>query len=227
MSGPRSLRASSGVSTWRGSRCPKRCSGRSSASPTGRRSSCRPDPAEVPPSRNRGPMSVRIIPIILCLALFVLGCSYAISPDVKAAADRSLRFEKIAQDPSAHRGKIVILGGTIVAARSVKNVTQIEVAQKELDYWGKPRRTDHTGGNFIIQYAGRLDTMMVYVPGRELTVAAEVTGTEAPTLEGSTAAWPLLLSRELKLWPVERKSWDKPQWMDPLYDRNASPRYGD
>jgi starvation-inducible outer membrane lipoprotein len=38
------------------------------------------------------------------------------------------------------KGKIVILGGTIARLENLKNGTLIEVIEKKLDFWGKPRR---------------------------------------------------------------------------------------
>lgn len=165
-------------------------------------------------------MPFRII-LVLCMALSVQACTYAISPGVKASADRTVSFEKLSADPSAVAGKTLILGGTIAQSRRVKNSTLIEVVQKELDYWGKPRRTDRTGGHFILRSERPLDPM-IYAPGRELTAAAVVTGKDEPSLEGS-GLYPLLTVRELKLWPQEGKNWDRPEWLDPLHDPNTPP----
>ena len=165
-------------------------------------------------------MRVRAI-LVLCVGLAVQACTYAISPGVKASADRTITFEQLSSDPSAVRGKTVILGGIIVQSRRNKNRTLIEVVQKELDYWGKPRRTDRTSGHFIIRTERPLDPM-IYAPGRVITVAAEATGGEEPSLEGS-GLYPLLVVRELKLWPPEGLGWDRPEWLDPLHDPNSPP----
>jgi outer membrane lipoprotein len=165
-------------------------------------------------------MCIRAI-LVLCVGLAVQACTYAISPGVKASADRTITFEQLSSDPSAVRGKTVILGGTIVQSRRIKNSTLIEVAQKELDYWGKPRRTDRTRGHFIIRSDRPLDPM-IYAPGRVITVAAEITGREETALEGS-GLYPLLVVRELKLWSPEGLGWDRPEWLDPLHDPNSPP----
>ena len=96
----------------------------------------------------------------------------------------------------------------------------IEVTQKLLDYWGKPRRTDATGGKFLIYYPAHLDPL-VYAPEREITVAAEVEGTRSKALGDVEYAYPVVRSKELKLWPRERSPQYRPDYMDPLlYDRN-------
>jgi outer membrane lipoprotein len=154
------------------------------------------------------------------MALLLQGCSYAISPDVSRTADRSITFEQLQADPSSFKGKTVILGGLIAQVRTVKNGTLIEIVQKELDYWGKPRRTDRTGGRFIVHQPRTLD-VLVFAPGREITIAGEVAGTEERSLGDSVVMYPLINAREIKLWPREKPGWDKPHFLDPLYDPNT------
>lgn len=154
------------------------------------------------------------------MALLLQGCSYAISPDVSRTADRSITFEQIQAEPSSFKGKTVILGGVIAQVRTVKKGTLIEIVQKDLDYWGKPRRTDRTGGRFIVHQPRTLD-IMVFAPGREITIAGEITGTEGKFQEESAVLYPLISAREIKLWPLEKPGWEKPHFLDPLYDRDA------
>jgi len=154
------------------------------------------------------------------IALLLQGCSYAISNDVTRTADRTITFENIQSDPGSLKGKTVILGGQIADIRHDKNGTFIEIVQKKLDYWGKPRRTDKTGGRFLVYQPRRLD-VLVFAPDREITVAGEVTGTEEKAVGGSGVLYPLINAREIKLWPREKAGWDRPQFLDPLHDRNA------
>jgi len=154
------------------------------------------------------------------MALLLQGCSYAISSDVSRIADRSVTFEQFQADPSSFKGKTVIFGGEIARIRTVKNGTLIEITQKELDYWGKPRRTDRTGGRFIVHQSRTLD-VLVFAPGREITVAGEITGAEEKFQAEAEVLYPLINAREIKLWPREKPGWDKPQYLDPLHDRNA------
>jgi outer membrane lipoprotein len=154
------------------------------------------------------------------MALLLQGCSYAISSDVSRIADRTITFEHLQADPSSVKGKTVILGGLIAQVRQVKNGTLIEIVQKEIDYWGKPRRTDRTGGRFIVHQSRALD-VLVFAPDREITIAGEVTGTEEKSLSESVIAYPLISAREIKLWPREKPGWEKPQFLDPLHDPNT------
>jgi len=148
--------------------------------------------------------------LIVGAALLLQGCSYAISSDVARTADRSITFDKFQAEPSSHKGKTVIFGGLIVQSRNVKTGMLIEIDQKELDYWGKPRRTVRSGGRFIVFQPRHLD-VLVYAPGREITVAGEVAGTEEAT-------YPLINAREIKLWPREKTAREHPTFLDPLND---------
>jgi outer membrane lipoprotein len=155
--------------------------------------------------------------LIVGTAMLLQGCSYAISPDVTRTADRTITFEKLQADPPSSKGKTVILGGVIAQTKNVKNGTFIEIVQKELDYWGKPLRTDRIGGRFIVHQPRYLDAL-VFAPGREITVAGEVTGTEETSIGGTAGAYVLINAREIKLWPREQQARDSPTWLDPLYD---------
>lgn len=170
---------------------------------------------------------MNILSLLIAGAVLLLqGCSYALSPDVARTADRTITFEKLQADPTSSKGKMVIFGGLIAQTKNVKTGTLIEVVQKELDYWGRPRQTVRTGGRFIVFQPRQLD-ILVFSPGREITVAGEVTGTEETSLGGSGAAYVLLNAREIKLWPPEKPGWEKPQFLDPLYDADSpQSKYG-
>jgi outer membrane lipoprotein len=160
---------------------------------------------------------MKMIVCMIGIALVLQGCSYAISSDLAKRADKTIFFDKLLADPDEYKGKLLILGGIITQTTAIKQGTLIEVDQKKLDYWGKPQRTKKTGGRFIVLYPGRLDAL-VYSPGRDITVAGEVQGTRSMALGDQQYDYPIILSKELKLWPRVRQSMEKPQWIDPLYD---------
>jgi outer membrane lipoprotein len=151
------------------------------------------------------------------LALLLKGCTYAISPEMAERADKTVSFEMVQTDPDTFKGKIILVGGTIAGTSTTKQGTLIEVIQKPLDYWGKPKRTDMPGGRFLVLSPAFLNVML-FSPGRDVTVAAEVEGTRSKALGEMEYSYPVFVAKELKLWPSERQSWDTPQWIDPLYN---------
>ncbi len=157
---------------------------------------------------------------LIGMLLMVQACSYAISPALVKKADATISFESLERDPESYHGKIIILGGIITQTTTVKQGSLIEVVQKPLDYWGKPQRTDKSGGKFLVYSATYLDPL-VYAPEREITVAAEIEGVRSTMLGDVEYSYPIVLSRELKLWPRERSPQSHPDFMDPLrYDPN-------
>lgn len=161
--------------------------------------------------------------LALSIALFFQSCSYAISPQYARQADKTVSFHEVRQDPGHYQGKLLIIGGTIDQVKSTDHGTLLEIVERSLDYWGRPERTKRTGGRFILLYPAQLNTLL-YVPGREITAAATVEGTEAAALVDQDLRLPLFLSKELKLWEDTRKAGSGPQWFDPLYDPNRSVR---
>jgi outer membrane lipoprotein len=159
--------------------------------------------------------------ILISTALFLQGCTFAISHDLAKQADKSIPFESLERDPESYKGKLVILGGVIAQTTSIRQGTLIEVTQKPLDYWGEPRRTDQSGGRFLVFYSAYLDPL-VYSAGRKITVAAEVEGTRSKALGDVEYSYPVVHSKEIKLWPRERQPMNRPDYMDPLlYDPNS------
>ncbi len=159
--------------------------------------------------------------LLFFLAALLCSCTYAVS---REGADDTLTFAMVQANPDPFQGKIMVLGGTIVAAVNRDEGAVMEITEKPLDYWGKPKRTDRTGGRFLLLVPGALD-LLQYTPGRQVTVSARVEGTLAAGLAGGGGQYPVLRSREIKLWPQEQPSWNRPQWMDPLYDPNGPGRF--
>lgn len=156
-------------------------------------------------------------------ALLLQSCTYAISPDLSKKADSTISFDQLQTDPELYKGTLVILGGTIALSNNIKDGTLIEVSQAPLDHWGKPMTRKQPAGRFIVLYTGYLD-VLVYGPGRDITVAGVIEGIRRKGLGDATNSYPVILSKELKLWPKERQSWSRPQYLDPLYDPYSSPR---
>lgn len=166
---------------------------------------------------------MQMIAVLFSITLCLQGCTYAISPGIADSADRTIPFEKLQADPDAFRGRLLVLGGTIAQTRTVGQGTLIEVIQKPLDYWGKPERTNRTGGRFFVFTPGQLNTM-AHAPGVDITIAGEVLETGSPVSGGTRYDDPVLLLKELKRWKREPGARDAPRWIDPLYDPASSGR---
>ncbi len=164
---------------------------------------------------------------LIVAVLLAQGCSYAISPDLVKQADKNLSFSRIETDPPLYKGTLVILGGTIAKTAAIsEHSSMIEVEQKQLDHWGKPLSRTAPGGRFLV-LAPWLLNPLVYASGRDITVAGVVEGISRQGIEDSSRAFPVVVLREIKLWPQEPASWSRPSYLDPLlYDPYShSPQY--
>jgi outer membrane lipoprotein len=134
------------------------------------------------------------------IALLFSACAPVISPQLRQQVNPDLDFRALAADPLAHKGEMVMLGGTIVQTVPRTGETEIEVLQKELSSSGEPRRTDRSEGRFLT-VAGRFLDPAIYKPERDLTVAGRVVGSAVRRLGEIDYRYPVVAADELYLWP--------------------------
>ena len=93
---------------------------------------------------------------ILFLPLLV-GCAHPISKGFRNQVDPALSINQILRSPNSYVGKKVVLGGIIIQTRNLKNVTEIEVVEKDLDCFGYPSSGDTSRGRFLFRKQGYLE----------------------------------------------------------------------
>ncbi|MFO0751718.1 MAG: Slp family lipoprotein [Thermodesulfovibrionales bacterium] len=137
--------------------------------------------------------------VALCVLLVFSGCAHVVSRDVREAADRSLPSRVFFADPDAYRGKMIILGGTIVSVTPAKEGTFVEVLEQPLDSRERPGSgRDVSFGRFIAFYPEYLDPV-IYMKGKLVTVAGEVMGSKTGLIGEMEYRYPLIRSREIHL----------------------------
>jgi outer membrane lipoprotein len=159
--------------------------------------------------------------IVLLFGSIILlqGCVYPISKNLVEKTDKTITFEMLQADPDMYKGKIVILGGSIAKITSMAEGALIEVNQAPLDYWGKPLRINENRGRFLVYTPMYIDPG-IYALDRVITVAGEIKGTTLILPENKELtkySYPVLVSKELKLWPNKQEP-DEPGWWDPLWN---------
>ena len=115
--------------------------------------------------------------------------------------DQSLSFERLLENPETHKGKTVLLGGTIIDTRNSPDRTSIIVLQRPLGFRNKPTSEDISRGRFILYVVGFFDPV-IYHPGREITVVGSVLGKEVRPLGEIEYTYPVIEKKELYLWPA-------------------------
>ena len=135
----------------------------------------------------------------LTLVLALNGCSPVISKSVSKEAERKLSFAEIREDPDLHLGKVVVLGGTVVAAEARQDETVLEVQQRRLGGTLEPRDGDgKTGGIFLAVFPGPLDPDE-YHKGRRITVGGQIEGKELVTSGQQDEVYPVIRVMDSRL----------------------------
>ena len=168
--------------------------------------------------------------LFLFLLSLLSACAPVISPELRARVDPSLTFREVLQNPTAYKGKNVVLGGEIIQILPQRDgMTLIEVLQWPLDRGDEPKRTLTFQGKFLVLVSGNLD-LSLYQKGKKITVAGEIQGeTKGKEIEQLTEKdydYPLLASKQLHAWrdylypystppPPDLPWWDNPteRWL--------------
>jgi outer membrane lipoprotein len=113
----------------------------------------------------------------------------------------NIPFSAVQEEPKTYKGDIVIWGGGIVKTENRKNgTTLLEVMEKPLGWREEPEVTDESQGRFLVTVNKFLDPR-IYGPGRRITVAGEVVGSETKLLGKMEYPYPLLSAKQIYLWP--------------------------
>lgn len=137
---------------------------------------------------------------MLCILTVLLNaCTPVISPQLMDQVDRDISYSSLASRPDEFKGKIVLLGGTIVQTVPKPKETEIEVVQKQTSSAGEPYLTDKSEGRYLVRVDRFLDPA-IYRSGRDITVAGEVQGAEVRRLGEIDYRYPVILASELYLW---------------------------
>jgi len=133
------------------------------------------------------------------LLTVVSACAPVISQGVLKTVDETITFERILANPDAYKGKIVLLGGTIVKTINLPDETLIEVVQQPLDRRNMPINAEASKGRFLILFKQFKDPA-IYSAGRLITVAGEIGGSRTRPLGETQYHYPVILPKELYLW---------------------------
>ncbi len=139
------------------------------------------------------------------------GCaSYPISKGLREQA-KPLTVAQVASSPGAYSGTIVIWGGRVINTVNDTSGGRIYVLGLPLTRHEVPVWNGITTGRFVVRGQGFIDPE-VFKAGRLITVAGEVTGVEKQPLQGIQYAYPVVASRELRLWVTPAEYYYYPGW---------------
>ena len=137
--------------------------------------------------------------IVIGILISCLSCTSVLSSEVRSQVTPNVSFADVVQSPAAHIGKVIIAGGTIIEAKNLQEGTRLEILQYPTTSSGRPQLGKPSGGRFLVLVPGYLETA-IYRPGRQITVAGEVSGLRELPLDDTTYHYPVFTPREIHLW---------------------------
>ena len=135
---------------------------------------------------------------LLAFIGLLVSCASVPEFDTKAV-DKSLTPQSVIAEPKASRGKMALWGGTILATRNLKEVTQIEMLAYPLNSSHLPLLEKKALGRFIIKHNGFLEPS-TYAVGERLSVLGSVAGTQQGNVGEARYAYPVIQAKQLHLW---------------------------
>lgn len=172
--------------------------------------------------------------LVFLLSLTVLcsgGCSTpyksTLPPDLAEQIDPLLMFPRIKEDPDNFKGKLIILGGQVLAAKRLQNSTQLTILQLPLINEQEPTtELTQSQGRFIAEQQQFLDPATV-PPGSRITLAGELSGSVQQSLDETIYTYPTLLIKQFKVWPAYSPNYHPyGPYPPPLFYPYAYPYWG-
>jgi outer membrane lipoprotein len=133
---------------------------------------------------------------LLPLAFLITSCTHWIGAQSRALADRGITFSQLREDPDAFRGKLVLLGGVVVAATQTAEGTSLEVVEHRLDSRELPDQVMPSRGRFLATTPDRLDPAE-YKKGALVSMMGEVAGKKVEQQDGTEYTYPVIAVREI------------------------------
>ncbi|MGF1642509.1 MAG: Slp family lipoprotein [Thiotrichales bacterium] len=163
---------------------------------------------------------LRVAMGLLAIAL-VSGCASNVPKPIETPIDPPIQLAEVRKAPATYIGKQVRWGGNIATVTNLAETTRVEIVSRRLQSSGRPSRSDHTDGRFVVLVPEFLDPS-VYAKDRQLTVVGEIVGTEPGKIGEFDYQYPVVKGDTLHLWePIREADWRDyppyPGWYSPWY----------
>jgi outer membrane lipoprotein len=152
------------------------------------------------------------------IIVFFVGCAHPVSQEIRKGINLSIKFDSLVEDPNLFIGKHVLFGGVIVVTRNLKDGTELEIVQKNLDSYGNLEVGDYSGGRFLFFSKGYLEPE-IFATGREVIGVGKVMGQKLGQVGDYSYNFPIIEVEELYLLDDKKlnSSNSVPHSWDPWY----------
>jgi outer membrane lipoprotein len=155
------------------------------------------------------PLSLIAVQAALFLFFMLDSCTSIQKRPNQQESYEKISFSEIFRSPEQHRGKVVRLGGVILDVVHKEEGSTLEILEKPLNWRGRPKPGDDSGGRFIAVFGEFLDKA-IYRVDRQVTIIGEITGMKTAPIGETTYNYPLLSGREIQLWK-DKGYFDRPR----------------
>jgi len=145
------------------------------------------------------PLSLIMVQTTLFLFFMLDSCTSIQKRPNRQESYENISFSEILRSPEQYRGKVVRLGGGILDMENKAEGSTLEILEKPLNWRGRPKPGDDSGGRFIAVFGEFLDKE-IYRKDRQVTIIGEITGMKTAPIEEMMYNYPLLSGREIRLW---------------------------
>ena len=151
--------------------------------------------------RLKGSWHLSLIWMQAILSLFFIldGCALTQKRPSRQISYEKPPFSEIIQSPEQYRGKVVRLGGVVIDVVYKEEGSTLEILEKPLNWRGRPKPGDESGGRFMAVFGEFLDKA-IYRSNRPVTIIGEIIGMKTAFIGEMEYNYPLLLGREIHLW---------------------------
>jgi outer membrane lipoprotein len=154
---------------------------------------------------------------ILLMFSVLSSCTPVLKKELLSKGIIVSRLSEIKQNPVANKGKLFIFGGIIVKTKVTKDGSLIEAIYTPVTASGYLKDYTTEQGRFLALFRSReiLDPL-IFEKKREITLAAEFTGTRKGLIGEMEYTYPFFEIKEVYLWP-DRSEYIDPYYMGPYY----------
>ncbi len=141
-----------------------------------------------------------ILSVFLVLSSSCAGGPKPIPESLAPQIDKTVSFEQLLENPDAHVGKLMVLGGQVLQATRLPDATRIEVLQLPLIDAERPssQRTS-SQGRFLAYEKTFLDPATLS-DQPQVTIVGEVTGMATANLDETEYRYPTITIQHMHVW---------------------------